>query len=157
GRRQPDVIRRIEAWLYRPGDPRRLAAIRIGLSSILALRLSREVYPSLAGQPAALFRPLSFMHVFSRMPSPGVTRAAQVVGVTAAVLVAVGWRSRLSLRVAWVCGVFLNGMATSVGKVAHNDVLLLLALVPLLAAPASEVWSLDARRAGRRTSDVAGS
>jgi hypothetical protein len=149
------VIRRIESWLYRPGDPRRLAAARIGLSSVLAVRLSRGVYASLAGQAAALYRPLSFMHVFPRMPSHGVTVAVQLVGVAAAILSVIGWRARWALPVAWASGVFLNGMATSVGKVVHNDVLLLLAIVPLLVAPTAAVWSLDARRAGRRTSDVA--
>jgi hypothetical protein len=148
------VIRRIESWLYRPGDARRLAAVRIGLSSVLAVRLSGGVYRSLAGQPAALYHPLSFMHAFSRMPSLPLVLAAQAIGVAAAVLAAAGWRTRQALPIAWLAGLFLDGMATSVGKVVHNDVLLLLAVVPLLAARTSEVWSLDARRAGRRASDV---
>jgi hypothetical protein len=37
-------------------------------------------------------------------------------------------------------------MTSSLGKVVHNDVLLLLCLVPLLPAPAGAAWSLDARR-----------
>ncbi len=140
------LIRRLEGWLFAPGDPRRLAGLRIGLCSLLAARLSRPLYSSLAGQPRALFRPISFMHLLHSMPSKPVTIVVQVCGVAAAVLAAAGLRSRITLPVAWACGVFLNGMATSTGKVVHNDVLLLLALVPLLVAPTGDAWSIDALR-----------
>jgi len=135
---------RVETWLFSTGSGRRLAAVRIGLCSTLAFRLSRPVYLGLSGQPKALYRPLSFMHLFGSMPSPSLTEAAQIAGVTAAVLAAAGLLARITLPTAWACGILLNGMATSIGKVVHNDVLLLLALVPLLAAPTSEWWSLDA-------------
>jgi len=141
-------MRRIERWIFSPGSPERLAAIRIGLCSVLALRLTRTVYLSIAGQPKALYRPLSFMHLLHSMPSSDVVLPIQIVGGVAAVLAAVGWRSRITLPVAWACGMFLGGMTTSLGKVVHNDVLLLLCMVPLLAAPVSDAWSLDAR-AGR--------
>jgi hypothetical protein len=130
--------------MFAPGDPRRLAAVRIGLASLLALRLSRGVFLKLAGQPPALYRPLSFMHLFSAMPSRNVVLVAQGLGVAAAVLAAVGVRARVTLPLAWACALLLNGMATSVGKVVHNDVLLLLCLVPLLPVRTSDVWSVDA-------------
>jgi hypothetical protein len=136
---------RVEQWLFAPGDPRQLAALRIGLCSLLAVRLSRPLYLGLAGQPRELFRPISFMHLLPSMPSRTVTLALQILGVAAAVLAAVGLRARATLPVAWACALLLNGMATSTGKVVHNDVLLLLALVPLLPAPASDAWSFDGR------------
>jgi hypothetical protein len=37
-------------------------------------------------------------------------------------------------------------METSLGKVVHHDVLPLLAMIPLLPAPAGEAWALGARR-----------
>src|SRR5438093_8331769 len=119
-------MRRVDAWLFAPGSPRRLAAVRIGLASLLAIRLSRGIYLRLAGQPPALFRPLSFMHVLSSMPSRHVVLAAQVTGVAAAALAALGLRARIALPPAWACALLLNGMATSIGKVVHNDVLLIL-------------------------------
>ena len=143
-------MRRIEAWLFAPGDPRRLAAVRIGLASLLVVRLSRGVFLRLAGQPPALFRPLSFMHLFSSMPSRSVVIVAQAVGILAAALAAIGLRARITLPLAWACALLLNGMATSVGKVVHNDVLLLLCLVPLLPARTSDAWSVDAWLTGRR-------
>jgi hypothetical protein len=142
---------RVERWLFAPGDGRRLAAIRIGLCSVLAVRLARGLYLSLAGQPAALYRPLSFMKLLPSMPPRTVVWAVQAAGIGAAVLATMGLRTRLSLPVAWVCALVLNGMATSTGKVVHNDVLLLLALVPLLPAPCADAWSIDSirRRAHR--------
>lgn len=140
---------RIERWLFAAGSGERLAALRIGLCSVLAVRLALGPYPELAGQPAALFRPRSFMHLLPSMPPRAVVVGLQVAGVAAAALAAAGWRARVTLPAAWTLGLFLCGMATSLGKVVHNDVLLLLCLTPLLAAPVADAWSLDARRSGR--------
>ena len=146
-------MRRIERWIFSAGTPERLAAIRIGLCSALALRLTRTVYLSIAGQPHSLYRPLSFMHLLHSMPPWGVVLPIQVVGGIAAVLAALGWRARQTLPLAWACGLFLGGMTTSLGKVVHNDVLLLLCMVPLLPAPVSDAWSLDARAGRTKPSD----
>jgi hypothetical protein len=136
-------VRRIERWLFAPGDARRLAALRIGLSGALAVRLSRGVFAGLAGQPSELYRPVSFMHVFGSMPGRTAVIVLQVVGVGAAAIAAAGLRPRFSMPVAWVAGAVLAGMTSSTGKITHNDVLLLLALVPLLPAPTSDAWSVD--------------
>jgi hypothetical protein len=138
------VVRRLERWLFAPGPGTRLAAVRIGLCSVLAIRLAMGPYLDLADQPTALFRPLSFMHLLSAMPPREVVLPLQVIAVCAAVLAAVGWRARITLPIAWLCAVFLNGMLASTGKVVHNDVLLLLCLVPLLPARVSDASSLDA-------------
>jgi hypothetical protein len=140
------VIRRAERWLFAAGSAERLAALRIGLCSVLAVRLLVARHADLAGQPAALFRPRSFMGFLQAMPPRGVALAIQVAAIALAALAAVGWRARVTLPAAWVLAVLLGGMANSMGKIVHNDVLLLLALVPLLPAPTSDAWSLDARR-----------
>jgi hypothetical protein len=141
-------MRRADRWLFAPGPSTRLAALRIGLCSVLAVRLAFGPYLELADQPRSLFRPISFMHLLAAMPSSEIVLALQVIGVSAAILAAVGWRARVALPIAWTCAVFLNGMLASTGKVVHNDVLLLLCLVPLLAARVADAWSLDAH-AGR--------
>jgi hypothetical protein len=156
GARLPGIVaawRSADAWLFAPGSARRVAALRIGLCTLLSVRLGRGIYLDLAGQPRALYRPVSFMHLLGGMPGRGVVIALQVAGITAAILGAVGFRARWALPVAWACALVLNGLATSAGKVVHNDVLLLVAMVPLLAAPTSDRWSADsflARRRGRR-------
>jgi hypothetical protein len=139
---------RVESWLFQPGDPRRLAALRIGLCAVLASRLAFGPYLELAQQPAALFRPISFMKLLPSMPPPAFVVPVQVVAVAAAVLAAAGLLTRFTLPVAWLAAVPLAAMTSSLGKTVHNDVLLLLCLVPLLPSDAGAAWSLDARRRG---------
>jgi hypothetical protein len=141
-------MRRLEAWLFAPGDPRRLAVVRIGLCLLLAARLATGRYLGLAEQPAALFRPISFLRLLDRMPPRGLVLALQALAVTAALLGAAGLWTRVVLPLAWAAALPLVAMTSSLGKVVHNDVLLLLCLVPLLPAPAGAAWSLDARRRG---------
>jgi len=142
-------VRRL-ARAFGPGDPRRLAALRIGLCAVLVLRLASrtDVYRSLAEQEPELYRPLSFMTVLHRMPSEPVIVACLAVGIVAATLAAVGLASRTTLAVALVAALALNGMYTAQGKVMHNDVLLVLCLLAIAFARHGDAWSLDARRRG---------
>jgi len=139
-------VRRLEAWLFAPGDPRRLAAVRIGLCALLAIRLARGAYAELATQPPALFRPISFLRLLDRMPSPEAVAGLQALALGAAVLACVGLLTRFTLPLAWLAALPLVAMTSSLGKVVHNDVLLLLCLVPLLPSPAGAAWSMDARQ-----------
>ena len=140
------ALRAVDAWLFRPGDPRRLAALRIGLGGVLTVRLVTGPYLNLAHQPAALFRPISFMKLLPAMPPPAVVLLVQVLAVAAAALATAGLRTRLTLPLAWLLALPLVAMTSSLGKTVHNDVLLLLCLLPLLPSPAGQAWSLDARR-----------
>ena len=141
--RRPEAA---EAWLFAPGDPRRLAALRIGLGAVLALRLATGPYLELARQPAALFRPISFLHLLGAMPPPAVVVVLQVVATAAAVLAVAGVAARVTLPLTWAAALPLIAMTSSLGKVVHNDVLLLLTLVPLLPARTADAWSPGARR-----------
>lgn len=139
---------RVHRWLFASGSSQRLAALRIGLFAVIAVRLTNPVYLDLTEQPRALFEPLSFMHLFDQMPARGVVIPVQVIGLSAAVLAVAGWRARATVPLAWLALAFLGGMNTSLGKVQHNDVLVLLCAMPLLIAPCADAWSLDARRRG---------
>jgi hypothetical protein len=61
--------------------------------------------------------------------------AVQLIGAAAAVLAALGKRPRTTLPIAWLALLALAGLRSSLGKILHNDVLLLLAALPFLAAP----------------------
>lgn len=135
-----------DRWVFRPGTATRLAGVRIGLGLILAARLSRPLYMQLAGQPRVLYWPLSYMHLFPGMPARPVTLVVEVVGVAAALAAAAGLSAPATLPLAWVCALLLNGMATSIGKVVHNDVLLMLAILPLLFAPTGDAMRVPWRR-----------
>jgi hypothetical protein len=140
------AVRSLDGWVFRPGSATRLASVRIGLCLILAARLARPLYVQLAGQPRILYRPLSFMHLMPGMPSRGVTLAVEAAGVAAALAGALGLVTRVTLPLALGSALLLDGMTTSLGKVVHNDVLLILAFVPLVFAPTADALRVRIRR-----------
>ncbi len=109
----------------------------MALAALIGARIALGPYLRLAGQPPALFRPVSFLRVLDAMPGPLVILAWQAVGTLAAALAVAGWRRRATFPVAWVCLLVLAGLRSSRGKFLHNDTLLLLAAVPFLLAPAA--------------------
>lgn len=141
-------MRRAERWLFGAETPRRLVLVQVALAVVIGLRVALGPYRELAGQPAALFRPVWFLRALDAMPGVEAIVALQVVGTVGAVVAVVGrGRSRRAgLVVAWLCLLVLAGLRGSRGKVMHNDALLLLATVPLLVAP------LVARSSDRRPS-----
>jgi hypothetical protein len=151
-------MRWLERFIFASEDARRLAALRIGLCGLLAWRLATRDFTFVANQPAELFQPVSFMKLLGEMPSGDLTVALQIAGVGAALLAAAGLWTRASLPLAFACALVLHGMLNSTGKIIHNDVLLLLCIVPLLAAPgaASAAWSLRRRARQVRVSPASG-
>ena len=140
------MIGRFDRWLFAPGDPRRLAVLRIGLCLVVAARVACPLFLDLAGQPEPLFRPRSFMHLLDAMPDPFIAVTIQVATIVLLLAAAAGLGSRVTLPIGWAGAVFLFGMETSLGKVVHHDVLPLLAMIPMLPAPAGEAWGMGARR-----------
>jgi hypothetical protein len=132
-------------------DARRLAAVRIGLFSLLALRLTINDYGAVAGQPKALFDPVSLFELLPSMPSSSLASVVQVIGVAAALTAALGLVPRASFPVAFAAALFLNLMMNATGKIIHNDVVLTLALVPIVLSPAAATrrWALRIGRSGR--------
>ncbi len=142
--RAESLLRGADGWVFAPEEVRRLAAVRIGLCSVLTLRLAFVDYGALAGQPAQLFQPLTYMRLFDRMPSQGLATALQICGVIAALLAAAGLVPRASLPLAVVCSLILNGMLNSAGRVIVGDAVLTLCLLILIACgtAAGEAWSI---------------
>ncbi|MGH9025178.1 MAG: hypothetical protein ACRDWD_03535 [Acidimicrobiia bacterium] len=129
------LLRRLDDALSGPESGARLLVVWTGLAVLIALRVALGPYWQLAGQPPALFRPVPFLRWLDSMPALGVIVAIQVVGTALAVASALGWRRRLVFILAWVCFLLLAGMRASRGKILHNDLVLLFASVPFLAAP----------------------
>ena len=121
-----------------------LAAARTAIAAVLGLRLALSPFASAVGQPDELWHPRGTGLLFFAGPPPvALVVGLQAVGVTAAALHL--WRRQLApLVVAWACLLVLAGVRTSLGKVLHNDVLLVLATAPLLLA-GSEPDDEDAR------------
>ena len=96
--------------------------------------------------PPALFRPISFLRLLDadalargRGHAPGARPRPRPCWPRSACC------TRVTLPLAWLAALPLVAMTSSLGKIVHNDVLLLLCLVPLLPSPAGAAWSLDAR------------
>jgi hypothetical protein len=143
--RVENLIRRADGWVFAAEDARRLAALRIGLCVLLAVRFAITDYGTVAREPG-LFQPHFYMHLFERMPSPEVAATLQVCGIVAALAAAAGLALRVSLSLAVGCSLVLNGMLDSAGRVIVGDAVMALCLLVLLAAgaAASEAWSLRA-------------
>lgn len=110
-----------------------LQAARLALAVVLGTRLALSPFAAAVGQPDALWHPRGTGLVFASPPPVAVVVGLQLVGVAGAALHL--WRRRLlPLVVAWGCLLLLAGLRTSLGKILHNDVLLVLAAGPLLLA-----------------------
>jgi hypothetical protein len=118
--------------------------MRIGLCTLLAVRLAITDFDEVSGLPEALYQPSSYMALLGGMPSAGSATALQLVGIAAAVLAAAGVLVRVSLPVALVSALVLNGMVNSAGRVIVGDALLMLCLLVLAGAgtAATDAWSL---------------
>lgn len=131
------AARMVDTWLFAPGPGVRLWMIRTGFALLFGVRLAIGRHHELGGQPAALFRPQLLWRALDAMPAAEVIGAVQAVGVLAAVLAVLTRRSRLPLIVAWSALVFVDGLLAARGKIMHNDLLAIMAAVPILLAPAT--------------------
>ena len=130
-------VQEVDRRLVAPGSNHLLGCVRVGLAAVLALRIALGPYRALAGQPAALFDPPWWMAAgVDRMPGTAVIVTVQVIAVIAAVACISGRAPRAGFVGAWLGLLLLAGWPGSLGKVLHNDVLLLLCAVPVLFAPA---------------------
>lgn len=125
----------VDRWMFAPGPGVRLWVVRTGFALLFGVRLAIGNHHELGGQPAALFRPQLLWRWLEAMPSSNVIVTVQVVGVLAAALAVFARRTRVPLLVAWGALVFVDGLLAARGKIMHNDLLALLAAVPILMAP----------------------
>lgn len=123
----------IEA-VFANSTARRVAFVRSALCALLAWRLLDGPWQEAAGRADALYRPVSVMHLIPSMPGDTVAAVATVVGIAAALVGACGLWLRVSLPVAVAAAVLLNAMWSSTGKIMHNNVVLVLALIPFAVA-----------------------
>lgn len=119
--------------------------MRLLLALTIGIRLATGPHRGLAGQPAALFRPVWFLQWMDHMPSACTLLALQLLGILGAVLAVIGWRERGTFLMAWVSLLVLAGLRASRGKVEHNDIPLLLVAGVIAAAPVG-IRLLDQRK-----------
>jgi len=139
------IFERVDPWLFAPEPAGRVRAMRAAIAGLMLIRLVTGPYADLAGQPAALFRPVWFLAWLHQMPSHSVLVGLQVLGGAAAVLAVLGWRERATFVAAWASLLVLDGCWASRGKVQHNDIPLVLVGAVLALAPVGIRW-VDERR-----------
>jgi hypothetical protein len=144
------LIRRLDDALVAPGSVHAAACLRVALAAVIGVRAATGPYRALAGQPDALFEPAAPVAWIGSMPPAAIIVALQVAACAAAIACVAGVRPRSSFAASWLGLLLLAGLRGSLGKVLHNDVLLLLAAVPVLFVPG------DARPGEHRTDDRAG-
>ena len=115
------------------GSASALSLARLALAIVLGVRLALSPFAAAVGQPESLWHPRGTGLLLATPPPVDVVVGFQVLGVAAAALFV--WRRRLvPLVVAWCCLLVLAGLRASLGKILHNDVLLVVAAGPLLLA-----------------------
>lgn len=139
-------LRLADRWLFAAGSAHRLAAVRSALAGVIGLRIALGPFRGLHAAPAELFEPPPFLSWLEAMPAHWWFIGLQLLGVGGAIVAIAGRLPRVALLIAWLSLLTLAGLKGTYGKVLHNDVLLLLAAVPILAAPS------DARRGDPTTS-----
>lgn len=129
-------LRTTEARLVAPGRAADLAWVRTVLVLGIALRLAIEPYHRFADQPDALWFGAFAVRWLGSMPPLWAIVGLQALGLAAALACAAQVAPRRTFAVAWLGLLVLGGLRGSAGKIVHNDVLMLLACVPVLFAPA---------------------
>ena len=129
-----DLVARLDQRMLAPGSVHRYAAIRLALAVVVAGRVVLGPYARLADSPPAVFDPPTVLSWLPAMPDLPVIVAVQVIGLIGAALV-VARGSRGGFALAWASLLVLAGLRTSVGKIMHNDVLLLVTCLPLIFGP----------------------
>jgi hypothetical protein len=142
------ALNRFDRWLFAPGPARTLHGTATVLTAVATLRIALGPYRQLASQPDALFRPPWFLGFLDSMPPVAVIAVVQITGTVAGGFAMFRRRRPLTFGLAWLALLVLAGLRASRGKIQHNDVLLLLAMVPFLAAPHGTSWRDD--RTGAR-------
>lgn len=130
--------RLVDDALWGPESPARLDFTRRALAVLIALRVGIGPYQELAELPDALFDPVPILGWLSSMPPRAVVALAQVVVVCAVGALILRRFPRASFAIAWLGYLFVAALWGSRGKVVHNDLLLLWAAAPFLAAPVVE-------------------
>ncbi|MGA9278926.1 HTTM domain-containing protein [Ilumatobacter sp.] len=128
----------------------RLAAFRIcvGVFVLTYLVLRAPVFWALADKSSPTFDALGVLGWLDDPLPRSLVRGLLVVAVVAGFAMSAGYRFRVSAPVFAVAVLLLTTYRSSWGQLLHFENLFALHLVLLSVSPASDVWSLDARRRG---------
>jgi predicted DCC family thiol-disulfide oxidoreductase YuxK len=84
-----------------------------------------------------------FMHLHWRPLSPGPMETLGIVWKAALLLGGIGLFTRVSCGVAFGLGLYLLGLSNNIGKVDHNDGIVLWSFLVMAIARSGDGWSID--------------
>lgn len=136
-----------DAW-YRPIAPaERLAGLRILIGGFAALYLAARL-PNLIGLgELSGFRPVGVTALLAAPLPPALVIAQALLALALGVAFTLGWRFRVTGPAFALALLWVLTYRNSFGMVFHTENLTVLHVLGLAFAPASDAWSLDARRA----------
>ena len=133
-------------------DARNLAVLRMAtFGTLVAIPAGREEFLIHAGLPDSLVFPPDGLGplVAALKPDPASARVMLTIWITASLMAAAGFLTRLSTVTAAALAVLVLGVPQIHGKVNHAHHLIWFALL-LAASPCGDAWSVDAWIRGRR-------
>jgi len=134
----------------------RLAVMRIAMGAYAVVwTAARSVnIIDTARQPVRRFDPVGPLWFLDRPLPVWVVGVAILVVVVSGLALAAGWRYRFTAPIAAVSFLLLTTYRNSWGHVIHTENLVSMQLLILAIAPASVVWSMDARRRSHTAPDA---
>ncbi len=138
-------MKRLSDWWFAPAPAERLAAVRIIVGTFalawVLIRL-REGY-SVAQLPAENFRPTGVVRLLDAPLPPGASLAIAIATAVLLVAFVVGWRFRVLAPLAAAALLWTLTYRNSWGMIFHTENLLVLHVIALACAPASDAWAID--------------
>ncbi|PRP90249.1 Vitamin K-dependent gamma-carboxylase [Enhygromyxa salina] len=146
----PSIWGRLDRWWFEPAPALRLAVLRVlilGYGLIWLIGFSPMLLGALRFEPDR-FAPVGVVSLLDAPLGVGVGVALWLLAVVSGVAALLGWRFRLVAPVHALALLWVASYRNSWGMVFHTDNLLVMHTLILALLPASDAWSLDARRGG---------
>lgn len=144
-RRRDALYTALDAYLFEPCAPQKLAGVRIALFAGLTWAALHTEAVWWAAQPAAMRRMLpGWLWLRDILPIDAtIATYAQYALIGSSVLAMIGLNTRITAPLAAAVGVYLLGIPSFFGKVVHIDHALMLMVLVMAASPCADAWSLD--------------
>lgn len=147
-----NALTRADRRWFAPGTARAAAMVRVAVAVALGLRLALRDWAELARLDGT-FRTKGIVSWIGSMPPEWTLAAVQVIGVGAAIGAIAATRAphrvsygRPALLLAWIALLVLAGLRDAVHvKIMHNDVLMLLAFLPIVVSSGDPRLNSDGR------------
>lgn len=147
-----ELLARLDRWWFCPAPALRLAVLRVMIVGFGLLWLTGAGPLLLANLrfDAASFEPVGVVTLLDAPVGVAAGVCVWLATISCGVAALLGWRFRVLGPIYAVGLLWVASYRNSWGMIFHSDNLLVIHTLILALLPASEAWSLDARRAARR-------